>query len=153
MDYFQTRYVYLFDTCMLIWNKIEEPVFVPVKDIKISSRGAILQVYQTGSDSPNSTLLQSTSSAIVEKWVVAVSDSTLQLPGAVITSSINTDQEDAKSDSLPSTIKSAASEYSDTDSDSDVDSDAEVIQEALNKDTMDKWEELIIEIDNALVTN
>lgn len=153
MDYFQTRYVYLFDTCMLIWNKIEKPVFVPVKDIKISSRGAILQVYQTGSDSPNSTLLQSTSSAIVEKWVVAVSDSTLQLPGAVITSSINTDQEDAKSDSLPSTIKSAASEYSDTDSDSDVDSDAEVIQEALNKDTMDKWEELIIEIDNALVTN
>lgn len=45
------------------------------------------------------------------------------------------------------------SEYSDTDSDSDVDSDAEVIQEALNKDTMDKWEELIIEIDHALVTN
>ncbi|RCK56522.1 hypothetical protein Cantr_06009 [Candida viswanathii] len=154
MDYFETRYVYLFENCMVIWNKTEDPVFVPVKEIQISSRGAILQVYQKGPATPNSTLLQSTSSAIVEKWVVAVSDTNLQLPGNVITSSINTDHEDTKSESVPSTIKYAMSEYShDGDSDSDVDSDAEAIQEALNKDTVTKWEELIIEIDNALVTN
>lgn len=157
LDHFQTRYVYLFDSCMVIWNKLESPVYVPVAGVKISSRGSILQVYQI--DTPNSTLLQSTSSAIVEKWVVAISDMSLQIPGSVITSSIDTDatsdySNDSTSDLDPDPDPDPNSNSNlNSDSDSDVDSDAELIQHALKDDTVDKWEELIIEIDHALVTN
>ncbi|KAL6450149.1 hypothetical protein SBY92_002442 [Candida maltosa Xu316] len=132
MENFQTRFVYLFENYMTVWSKNTEdlPVFIPMNEIQISSRGSILQIYQKGTEKPRSTLLQSPSSSIVEKWVVAVSEPKLQLPPDVITSTITTD---------------------DNESDSDVDSDAELIQKALNVNTADRWEELLIEIDNALV--
>lgn len=128
LDYFQTRYVYLFENYMVIWNKTDYPVFVPMKNIQLSSRGSsILQVRQK--DDSLSTLLQSTLSSIVEKWVVAISDAHLQLPARAITSTIDTTP---------------------TDSDSDIDSDEEVIQQALTKNN---WTDLMIEIDNALLTS
>lgn len=128
LDYFQTRYVYLFENYMLIWNSVDYPVFVPMQNIQISSRGSsILQVRQK--DDGLSTLIQSTSSTVVEKWVVAISDAHLQLPAPDITSTIDT---------------------SPSDSDSDIDSDEEVIQQALTKNN---WADLMIEIDNALLTS
>ena len=64
----------------------------------------------------------------MEKWVVAISDAHLQLPAPDITSTIDTS----------------------SDSDSDIDSDEEVIQQALTKNN---WADLMIEIDNALLTS
>lgn len=113
---------------MVIWNSVDYPVFVPMQNIQISSRGSsILQVRQK--DDGLSTLIQSTSSTVVEKWVVAISDAHLQLPAPDITSTIDT---------------------SPSDSDSDIDSDEEVIQQALTKNN---WADLMIEIDNALLTS
>ncbi|EMG47456.1 putative MAP-kinase scaffold protein [Candida maltosa Xu316] len=180
MENFQTRFVYLFENYMTVWSKNTEdlPVFIPMNEIQISSRGSILQIYQKGTEKPRSTLLQSPSSSIVEKWVVAVSEPKLQLPPDVITSTITTDYTKRRSILSSISVKSStnqhttngnsitesSSEYdsetdneieienqSDNESDSDVDSDAELIQKALNVNTADRWEELLIEIDNALV--
>ena len=109
LDYFQTRYVYLFENYMVIWNSVL-PCIRPNAEYP-NLLSWIVHPTSASKDDGLSTLIQSTSSTVVEKWVVAISDAHLQLPAPDITSTIDTS----------------------SDSDSDIDSDEEVIQQALTK--------------------
>ncbi|RLV91927.1 hypothetical protein JA1_003496 [Spathaspora sp. JA1] len=131
---FFQKILYLFEHYILVWNHhdyFEKPRIIPIRDTKIAFEGSILQILQTTGDYPYVTMLKSSSSAIIEKWVVALSDHTLPIPGELITTTLKSDSSVKKWDkrtSIPSTIQDVAS------LDSDIDSDQEIIEGIIQDD-------------------
>ncbi|EGW35793.1 uncharacterized protein SPAPADRAFT_48754 [Spathaspora passalidarum NRRL Y-27907] len=136
-EIFFEKLVYLFEDHILVWNHhdyLEEPRLIPVNNVKISSKESVVHILQTTDDYPYVTMLQSPSSAIIEKWVVALSDRNLVIPAEVITNTIKSVTNNLnKRDQNPS-ISSSIHDVSTMDS--DIDSDQERIDKIIQGDML-----------------
>ncbi|KAG7661706.1 uncharacterized protein J8A68_004764 [[Candida] subhashii] len=101
---FTSRYCYLFENYMLIWDirDIHDPVFIPIQKAKISSKESVLHISQTNNNNPITISLKSNSSYIIEKWVAAISDFSIAIPDEVITSTINVRRRPSRVSTIPS---------------------------------------------------
>ncbi|KAG5420019.1 hypothetical protein I9W82_001899 [Candida metapsilosis] len=156
---FNEKYCYLFENSVVIWDKISQAIFIPVKNAKITCKGPVVTITPTEGDVLHFSL-QSHLSSVIEKWAIVLMDLSVEIPGCKITNTI---------DLVPRTqpvfgglmspivdspqISTEPNEVMVDNSDSDADSDEELIQSALKENThinLKELQSLISEVDQML---
>lgn len=85
---FREKYCYLFENSVVIWDKISQTIFIPVKNAKITCKGSIVTISPTEGDVLYFSL-QSHLSSVIEKWAIVLMDLSVEVPGSKITNTID----------------------------------------------------------------
>ncbi|KAI5965000.1 hypothetical protein CANMA_003512 [Candida margitis] len=85
---FREKYCYLFENSVMLWDKINDAVFVPVNNAKITCKGSIVLIVPTGGNVLQLSL-QSHLSSVIEKWAIVLMDFSVEVPGCKVTNTID----------------------------------------------------------------